>query len=127
MFHCFGHRTYLSKLKCFTRRTNVCMSQFHQHFTRKFFVQKCFAQLFSSIVLALQHFWRKNIPAKGLCKMLMKLTLELGNSYDNDLPSISSTINERIFHTNVGFGSFSTYVSALTNVREHIRTKNSRV
>ncbi len=27
--------------------------QFHQHFTQAFFVQKCFAQLFSSYILAL--------------------------------------------------------------------------
>ncbi len=43
MFHCFGHRTYVSKLKCFTRRTNVCWSQFHQHlharFSYKFWLQ----------------------------------------------------------------------------------------
>ncbi len=47
---------------------NICC-QFHQHFTREFFIQKCFAQHFGFEI-----FWRKNIGAKGAHKMLMKLT-----------------------------------------------------
>jgi len=46
-------------------------SQFHQHFTCTFFIRKCFAQLFSSYVLALakgfrqnKHFRTKNLSVK---------------------------------------------------------------
>jgi len=39
-----------------------------------------------------------------------------------DQPSISSTLNEQILHTKVFFGSFSSYVLALTNVQKHIHT-----
>jgi len=49
-------------------------SQFHQHFAINFFVQKCFAKLFSSYILALNFFWRKNLCTKVVLKMLMKLT-----------------------------------------------------
>jgi len=38
--------------------------QFHQHFTRAFFVQKSFWQLFSSYVLAIKHFHTKNAHVK---------------------------------------------------------------
>jgi len=49
----------------------------YQHFMCAFFVQKCFAQLFSNYSFGFAIFWRKNIGAKAACKMLMKLTTEL--------------------------------------------------
>jgi len=49
--------------------------QFHQHFTLTFFVQKCFAQLYSYYSLVLGFFWRKDIGEKAARKMLMKLTI----------------------------------------------------
>ncbi len=48
--------------------------QFHQHYTRAFFAQKCFAQLSSSYKLPLWLFWQKDICAKAASKMLMNLT-----------------------------------------------------
>jgi len=47
---------------------------FYQHFTCHFFVQKCYAQLFSNYSFTLLFFWRKNIGAKVARKMLVKLT-----------------------------------------------------
>jgi len=38
--------------------------QFHQYFSREFFIQKCFAELFSSFVLAKKHFCMKNALLK---------------------------------------------------------------
>jgi len=49
------------------------LSQFHQHFTRAFFVQMCFAQFFFLFILAL-HFLAKEYQQKSVPKMLMKLT-----------------------------------------------------
>jgi len=41
--------------------TTVSRCQFHQHFTRSFFVRKCLEQLFSSYVLALSKgSWQKS-------------------------------------------------------------------
>ncbi len=44
------------------------LSQFHQHFTHVFFVRKCFEQLFSSYILALEFlepkFWTKTACVK---------------------------------------------------------------
>jgi len=48
--------------------------QFHQHFRNKFFVQKCFAQIFFIYISALWLFGTKNISDKSTSKMLMKLT-----------------------------------------------------
>jgi len=39
--------------------------QFHQHFMSNFFIQKCFAQLFSSYGFGFVIFWSKNIGAKA--------------------------------------------------------------
>ena len=50
------------------------MGRFHQHFTLAFFIQKCFAQLFSSYILAFYFVWHKNIGKNVVRKMLMKLT-----------------------------------------------------
>jgi hypothetical protein len=55
-------------------------SQFHQHFTFTFFVQNCFAQLFSNYTLAFKFFLQKKIGAKGVHKMLIKLTRGWNNS-----------------------------------------------
>jgi len=49
------------------------MSQFHQNFTRIYFIQKRIEQLFSSSIW-LCNFWHQNIDKKVACKMLMKLT-----------------------------------------------------
>jgi len=46
------------------------MNQFYQHFTHAFFIQKCFAQLFPSYVLAK----KSTFIQKRVRKMLMKLT-----------------------------------------------------
>ncbi len=57
--------------------------QFHQHFTQKFFVQKCFMQFFE-LQFGFVIFWQKNIRAKSACKMLMKSTtgtIHIDNSY----------------------------------------------
>jgi len=40
-----------------------------------FLVQKCFAKLFSTYILALNFFWQNNISQKTVCKMLMKFTV----------------------------------------------------
>ncbi len=47
--------------------------QFHQHFARTFLVRKCFAQLFSSYVLALAKGFRRKKHFRTK-KTLMKLT-----------------------------------------------------
>jgi len=64
--------------------------QFHQHFTCKFFEQKCLAQ-FSLVMFQLCNCWCQNIGTKCSCKMLMKstpgTTKFLGTS--TSLPSIS--------------------------------------
>ncbi len=49
------------------------LGRFHQHFTRAFFLWKCFAQL-SLDKFQLCNFWHQNIGAKSAPKMLMKLT-----------------------------------------------------
>jgi len=49
------------------KRESWC--QVHRHFTRAFFVRKCFAQLFSTYILALFFL------AKAAHKILMKLTI----------------------------------------------------
>jgi len=51
----------------------VTRSLFHQHFTDNFFVQKCFAQLFSSMVW-LCNFLVHEYRCKSCLFMLMKLT-----------------------------------------------------
>jgi len=48
-------------------------SQFHQHFTQVF-LYKSELSSFSLLTFGFVIFWRKNIGAKSLCKMLMKLT-----------------------------------------------------
>jgi len=52
---------------------SVSRSQFHQHFTRKFFVQRQIEQL-SIVTFQLLYFWRQNIETKCTCKILMKVT-----------------------------------------------------
>ncbi len=42
--------------------------QFHQHFTRGFFVRKFCAKLFCTYILGLNFFWRKNIGANAHIK-----------------------------------------------------------
>jgi hypothetical protein len=41
------------------------MCQFHQHFTRGFFVQKFCTKLFCTYILGLNFFWPKNIGANA--------------------------------------------------------------
>jgi len=48
-------------------------SLFHQHLTSSFFVEKCYAKLFSTYTLALQFFYQKEISIKAACEMLVKL------------------------------------------------------
>jgi len=59
-----------------TRAYNVdeieTRGQFHQHFTRAFFVPKCYA-LLSLVTFHLCNFWCKNIGKKCAPKMLIKL------------------------------------------------------
>jgi len=43
-------------------------------FYKRLFLYKCFAQLISTYILALKFFGQNNIGAKGMGKMLMKLT-----------------------------------------------------
>ncbi len=57
----FGNIT-LSVLNCVS--TFFIWCQFQQHFTAAFFLQKCFAQLFSIYVLAKKHFCTKNVIVK---------------------------------------------------------------
>jgi len=59
-----------------------------------FFVQKSFAQLFSNYSLASLFFGWKNIGAKAVCKMLMKLTIGIS---DGDLRGFSLTIPTPFF------------------------------
>jgi len=54
-----------------TQTTTRC--QFHQHFTRAFFVQKCFFAAFLLLQFGFDFFWPKNIGKKAACKILMKL------------------------------------------------------
>ena len=52
--------------------------QFHQHFMRRFFEQKCFAQLFCAYhgtVWVFVIFWQKEIGAKTVCKLLERRLL----------------------------------------------------
>jgi len=63
--------TFVRKICTFKVDEIDTYSQFHQHFTRKFLVQKCFKQLFSCFILALKFF-----GAKVASKMLMKLKPE---------------------------------------------------
>ncbi len=46
-------------------------------FYSRLFYKKVFFRSFSLLTFWLLHFWRKNMSAKGACKMLMKLTAEL--------------------------------------------------
>ncbi len=46
----------------------LCRCQFHQHFTRGFFVWKFCAKLFCAYILGLSCFLRKNIGANALIK-----------------------------------------------------------
>ncbi len=47
---------------------------FHQHFTSRFLLQKCFLQLFFKLQFGFVIFWKNYVGAKSDCKMLMKLT-----------------------------------------------------
>jgi hypothetical protein len=49
-------------------------AQFHQHFTRGFFVRKFRTKLFLYLDLRFVLFWCKNIGAKAAHNMLVKLT-----------------------------------------------------
>jgi len=64
------------------RRFGHACSQFHQHFTREFYVRKCFAQLFSSYVFFFGFVTKEKLREALLYKkiarkMLMKLTLDM--------------------------------------------------
>ncbi len=62
------------------RESVLSRCQFHQHFTREFFLRKYFEKLFSMYVLALEKgFWQKEHYEKRAHKMLMKLTTALSS------------------------------------------------
>ncbi len=93
----FSDRYLILNAKCLTSymdNSNTSFSgqvhhlkrQFHQHFMRKFFVQKCFAQFFS-ISIRLRIFLKKRYHQKNGRKMLMKLTIAL--LYESVLSSFS--------------------------------------
>ncbi len=63
-------------------------SQFYQHFTSRFFKQKCFVQIFSTYSLSL-YFLPKNIGAKAACKMFVKLTK--GVNFDKKIITYGAT------------------------------------
>jgi hypothetical protein len=42
--------------------------QFHQHYTRAFFIRKFYAKIFGTYILGLSFFWCKNIGANALLK-----------------------------------------------------------
>ncbi len=69
-FSCYSYLCCYCFWPSFSEQSSRC--QFHQHFISAFLVRKCFAQLFSSYVLALakvqKHFFSKN------SFFLMKLT-----------------------------------------------------
>ncbi len=76
----------LNGKNCHSRSFKSIRCQFHQRFTCTFFVQKCFAQLFSSYM----HVTKEKLPKrllykKGASKMLMKFTL--GVNFINILQS----------------------------------------
>jgi len=48
--------------------------QFHKHFKRSFFLQKCFAQLFFKYSFGFVIFLRKKVGAKAAHKTMAKLT-----------------------------------------------------
>lgn len=59
----------------------MTMCQFHQHFTRTFFVRKCFAQLFSSLVcyFLAQEYWRKSclLYVDGIDTKVLQVTKKI--------------------------------------------------
>jgi len=59
--------TFASYLRTFGKHFTNTSRQYHQHFTRAFFVWKSFWQLFSSCVLAKKHFRTKNTRVKCWC------------------------------------------------------------
>ncbi len=62
--------------QCHSVRSSVFSSHFHKHFTQRNFIPKCFAQFFSSYLLALSFFGAKILAQKGAPKMLIKLILD---------------------------------------------------
>jgi len=71
---------FLSRMRQFCLHFISYYSQFHQHFTRTFFVQKCFAQLFSSYVLAKEALLYKKRWHKVLMKLIPNLRQEICHS-----------------------------------------------
>jgi len=69
--------------------------QFHQHFTRAFFVRKCFVKLFSSYVLALtKGFWQKST---FVWKTRTKNIDEIDHSYQFHQCFMSILFEQRVF------------------------------
>ncbi len=64
--------------------------QFHQHCTREFYVRKCFMQLFSSYILALQLFGKKILAKKASVKYWWNWHLDSGHAL---LPQFGSLIH----------------------------------
>jgi len=54
---------------------NAARNRFHQHFTRNFFEQKCFAQIVSTYILALKFFGKRISAQKLLVKCWWNLLL----------------------------------------------------
>ena len=71
--------TWLRLVQFEPRKREEARSQFHQHFTNSFFVQKSFEQLFLYLQVRFGFFWQKEIDAKAAHKMLVKL---IPGSYD---------------------------------------------
>jgi hypothetical protein len=74
-----GHCTYyLQPKNIFAKQINIRSfktgGHFHQQFVRRFFVQKFWVQLFRIYIFGFYLFWRENIGAKAVFKMLVKLT-----------------------------------------------------
>jgi len=66
----------------------------------------CFAQLFSSYIW-LCNFWRKNIGAKAVCKMLMKLTIGVNFINILRLPFLYECVLRSFSLVTFGFVIFS--------------------
>ncbi len=62
---------------------DIKSSQFHQHFTRGFYVRMFLVRNFFVLRFKVRTFWRKNIGAKAAHIMLMKLTQVAGCKMQN--------------------------------------------
>jgi hypothetical protein len=49
-------------------------TQFHQHFTPKIFVRKCFLCSFTNLQFGFVIFWQKYISAKAACKLSLSIS-----------------------------------------------------